>query len=53
MAFSEDMQGSNHKYWVVFNVFSDVMFFLDVGLNFQMGIFSEDGQVGMCPHCLL
>ncbi|XP_058606583.1 potassium/sodium hyperpolarization-activated cyclic nucleotide-gated channel 1 isoform X2 [Onychostoma macrolepis] len=44
MAFSEDMQGSSHKYWVVFNVFSDVMFCLDVGLNFQMGIFSEDGQ---------
>lgn len=51
MAFSDDIQGSAHQYWVTFNVFSDIMFFLDVGLNFQMGIFSDDGQVRMCPHC--
>lgn len=53
MAFSEEMLDSAHKYWVTFNVFSDTMFCLDVAINFQMGIFSDDGQVGMGPHCLL
>uniref|UniRef100_A0A672RPC9 Potassium/sodium hyperpolarization-activated cyclic nucleotide-gated channel 1-like n=1 Tax=Sinocyclocheilus grahami TaxID=75366 RepID=A0A672RPC9_SINGR len=44
MAFSDDMHGNAHTYWVTFNVFSDTMFCLDVGINFRMGIFSDDGQ---------
>ncbi|CAM4580639.1 unnamed protein product [Leuciscus chuanchicus] len=42
VAFSDDMPGSAHKYWVAFNVFSDLLFCVDVGLHFRMGIFSED-----------
>lgn len=53
MAFSDDMHDSAHKYWVAFNVFSDVMFCIDVGFNFRMGVFNEDGQVGTCLYCLV
>ncbi|XP_065138805.1 potassium/sodium hyperpolarization-activated cyclic nucleotide-gated channel 2 [Paramisgurnus dabryanus] len=45
MAFSEDIRGNRHRYWVAFNVFSDIMFCVDIGINFRMGIFTEDGQV--------
>ncbi|XP_051953223.1 potassium/sodium hyperpolarization-activated cyclic nucleotide-gated channel 1-like [Xyrauchen texanus] len=37
LAFSEDMHGLAHKCWVVFNVFSDIIFAIDVGINFQIG----------------
>ncbi|XP_073706351.1 potassium/sodium hyperpolarization-activated cyclic nucleotide-gated channel 1-like [Garra rufa] len=52
MAFSEDMIDSAHKYWVAFNVFSDIMFCLDVAINFQMGIFSDDGQAILDPKLI-
>ncbi|XP_056112699.1 potassium/sodium hyperpolarization-activated cyclic nucleotide-gated channel 1-like [Rhinichthys klamathensis goyatoka] len=52
MAFSDDMHGSAHKYWVAFNVYSDLMFCVDVGLNFRMGIFSEDGQAILDPKLI-
>ncbi|KAK7154988.1 hypothetical protein R3I93_009822 [Phoxinus phoxinus] len=52
MAFSEDMHGSAHTYWVAFNVFSDIMFCVDVGVNFRMGIFSEDGQAILDPKLI-
>uniref|UniRef100_A0A8C1W7Q8 Cyclic nucleotide-binding domain-containing protein n=1 Tax=Cyprinus carpio TaxID=7962 RepID=A0A8C1W7Q8_CYPCA len=52
MAFSEDMQESGHKYWVTFNVFSDAIFCLDVAVNFQMGIFSDDGQAILDPKTI-
>ncbi|XP_043104486.1 potassium/sodium hyperpolarization-activated cyclic nucleotide-gated channel 1 [Puntigrus tetrazona] len=52
MAFSEDMQGTAHKYWVAFNVFSDAMFCLDVAINFQMGIFNDDGQAILDPKLI-
>ncbi|XP_051512783.1 potassium/sodium hyperpolarization-activated cyclic nucleotide-gated channel 3-like [Myxocyprinus asiaticus] len=43
LAFSDDMHGVAHKCWVAFNVFSDIIFAFDVGLNFRIGIL--DGQV--------
>ncbi|KAI2653327.1 Potassium/sodium hyperpolarization-activated cyclic nucleotide-gated channel 1 [Labeo rohita] len=52
MAFSEEMLDSAHKYWVTFNVFSDTMFCLDVAINFQMGIFSDDGQAILDPKII-
>ncbi|ROL49041.1 Potassium/sodium hyperpolarization-activated cyclic nucleotide-gated channel 1 [Anabarilius grahami] len=52
MAFSDDMQDNAHKYWVAFNVFSDIMFCIDVGFNFRMGIFSEDGQAILDPKLI-
>ncbi|XP_016403257.1 potassium/sodium hyperpolarization-activated cyclic nucleotide-gated channel 1-like [Sinocyclocheilus rhinocerous] len=52
MAFSEDMQDSGHIYWVTFNIFSDTMFCLDVAINFQMGIFSDDGQAILDPKII-
>uniref|UniRef100_A0A8C1TCM3 Cyclic nucleotide-binding domain-containing protein n=1 Tax=Cyprinus carpio TaxID=7962 RepID=A0A8C1TCM3_CYPCA len=52
MAFSEDMKGRGHEYWVAFNVFSDAMFCIDVAVNFQMGIFSDDGQPILDPKLI-
>ncbi|XP_051725766.1 potassium/sodium hyperpolarization-activated cyclic nucleotide-gated channel 1 isoform X1 [Ctenopharyngodon idella] len=52
MAFSDDMHDSAHKYWVAFNVFSDVMFCIDVGFNFRMGVFNEDGQAILDPKII-
>ncbi|XP_016092164.1 potassium/sodium hyperpolarization-activated cyclic nucleotide-gated channel 1-like [Sinocyclocheilus grahami] len=52
MAFSDDMHGNAHTYWVTFNVFSDTMFCLDVGINFRMGIFSDDGQAILDPKLI-
>ncbi|XP_051500912.1 potassium/sodium hyperpolarization-activated cyclic nucleotide-gated channel 1 [Myxocyprinus asiaticus] len=43
MAFSEDMHDVAHKCWLSFNVFSDIVFCFDVGLNFRIGFL--DGQV--------
>lgn len=31
--------------WEGFNVFSDTLFLIDVGLNFRMGIIAEDMEV--------
>ncbi|XP_077050426.1 potassium/sodium hyperpolarization-activated cyclic nucleotide-gated channel 3 isoform X1 [Siphateles boraxobius] len=52
IAFSDEMHGSVHKCWVAFNVLSDLMFCVDVGLNFRMGIFNEDGQAILDPKII-
>ncbi|XP_056315305.1 potassium/sodium hyperpolarization-activated cyclic nucleotide-gated channel 2 [Danio aesculapii] len=50
IAFSEDMHDSAHKYWVAFNVLSDILFCLDVGMNFCIGIFNENGEAILDPQ---
>ncbi|XP_051951162.1 potassium/sodium hyperpolarization-activated cyclic nucleotide-gated channel 2 [Xyrauchen texanus] len=43
MAFADDLHDVTHKCWLAFNVFSDLIFCVDVGLNFRIGFL--DGQV--------
>ncbi|XP_068077967.1 potassium/sodium hyperpolarization-activated cyclic nucleotide-gated channel 2 isoform X3 [Danio rerio] len=50
IAFSEDMHDSAHKYWVAFNVLSDILFCLDIGMNFCMGIFNDNGEAILDPQ---
>lgn len=39
------LDGQGGVGWEGFNVFSDTLFLVDVGLNFRMGIVSEDNEV--------
>lgn len=39
------LDGNSGVGWEGFNVFSDTLFLIDVGLNFRMGIIKEDSQV--------
>lgn len=39
------LDGQGGVGWEGFNVFSDTLFLIDVGLNFRMGIISEDNEV--------
>lgn len=39
------LDGQTGVGWEGFNVFSDTLFLIDVGLNFRMGIISEDSEV--------
>uniref|UniRef100_A0A8C1GEL3 Hyperpolarization activated cyclic nucleotide-gated potassium channel 5 n=1 Tax=Cyprinus carpio TaxID=7962 RepID=A0A8C1GEL3_CYPCA len=38
------LDGNSGVGWEGFNVFSDTLFLIDVGLNFRMGIISEDSE---------
>ncbi len=39
------LDGNSGVGWEGFNVFSDTLFLIDVGLNFRMGIIKEDSEV--------
>ncbi|KAI7790167.1 potassium/sodium hyperpolarization-activated cyclic nucleotide-gated channel 1 [Triplophysa rosa] len=45
MAFAQDIHGTAHKFWISFNVISDIFFCLDILINFRMGFCNEDDQV--------
>lgn len=44
------LDGQGGVGWEGFNVFSDTLFLVDVGLNFRMGIISEDNEVKSTVH---
>ncbi|KAG9271355.1 potassium/sodium hyperpolarization-activated cyclic nucleotide-gated channel 1-like isoform X1 [Astyanax mexicanus] len=41
------LDGQSGVGWEGFNVFSDTLFLIDVGLNFRMGIIPEDGEAAI------
>lgn len=44
------LDGQGGVGWEGFNVFSDTLFLVDVGLNFRMGFISEDNEVNSTIH---
>ena len=44
------LDGQTGVGWEGFNVFSDTLFLIDVGLNFRMGIIAEDSEVTISPQ---
>ncbi|XP_067278414.1 potassium/sodium hyperpolarization-activated cyclic nucleotide-gated channel 1-like [Pseudorasbora parva] len=52
IAFSDDMHDTAHKYWIAFNLLSDILFCIDIGLNFRIGILNEDGQAILDPKLI-
>lgn len=44
------LDGNSGVGWEGFNVFSDTLFLIDVGLNFRMGIITEDSEVRISPR---
>ncbi|KAL2081092.1 hypothetical protein ACEWY4_022945 [Coilia grayii] len=47
IAYSEETFGIVRTCWKVFNVTSDIMFMLDIVLNFRMGVLTDGSQVAI------
>ncbi|KAK1797612.1 hypothetical protein P4O66_007903 [Electrophorus voltai] len=45
MAFAAEAFSSISNDWLAFNLFSDILFIIDVGLNFRTGILTEDSEI--------
>ncbi|XP_066497272.1 potassium/sodium hyperpolarization-activated cyclic nucleotide-gated channel 1-like isoform X2 [Hoplias malabaricus] len=47
LAFSDEVTGIVFIFWLSFNLFSDMLFTIDIGLNFRMGILKDDSEVAV------
>ncbi|KAG5283088.1 hypothetical protein AALO_G00038170 [Alosa alosa] len=47
IAYSEEVVGAARTLWKLFNVFSDLLFLLDIYLNFRMGILSDSNEIAI------